>query len=212
MEWPTVAAVATAFVTLFIIVSPIGAVPLYLPMTANDPLPRRRRTAIIAAVATTVALALAAVAGDALFRFFGVSINAFRVAGGVLLFLYGMELLQMRQPRAKTTEPEIQEGVHRDEVGIIPLAIPMLAGPGAIATVLVLRGGDVTSLLGLLIAIGMLGVVIAAVLLLAMRLERFLTPVILGVLVRLEGLLSAAIGVQMIISALQSLGALPAGR
>ncbi|GDY12575.1 UPF0056 inner membrane protein [Planctomycetota bacterium] len=200
--------VLRCFVPLFIIVSPFGAVPLFLPMTANDGLSRRRRTALFAAATAGVVLAGTAVVGEAVLAFFGISLDAFRIAGGALLFLYGMDLVQMKTPRMRTSQAEIQSGVEKEEVGIIPLGIPMLAGPGAVASVLVLRSGS-SALLPLLVAIALLTATIAACLLAAAKLERWLTPVALGVLVRIEGLLLAAIAVQMVLTALRDLKALP---
>jgi multiple antibiotic resistance protein len=199
--------VAKAFITLFIITSPIGTVPLYLPMTAQDPPARRRRTALMAAATCGAVLGIAAVAGEALFGIFGISLDAFRIAGAVILFAYGIELLQMRQPRARTTDQEVQGGVDQAEVGIVPLGMPMLAGPGAIATVMVLRGSHHPAEIA--VAVALLAIVTAIILLSAVRLERFLTPVALGIVVRVEALLLTAIAVQMLVDALRGLGALP---
>lgn len=192
-------------IALFVIVSPLGAVPLFLAMTANDPLPHRRRTSIYAAVTTTVTLAGAALAGEAVFRFLGITLDAFRIAGGILLFLYGMDMVQMKRPRMKTTDEEVDEGMARAEVGIVPLGIPMLAGPGAIATVMVLQahGRDQRiDFWALMIAVLIIGIVTLVVLLLAARLDRWLSPVVMGIITRLEGLLLASLAVQMTVSGL----------
>lgn len=206
MEW--LIAIAKTAVPVFVIVSPIGAVPLFLGMTANDPPERRRRTAWIAAASSTVALLAACLVGQHIFDFFGVSLDAFRIAGGVLLFLIALDFVNVRQPRAKATDPEIEEGVRKDEVGIIPLAIPMLAGPGAIATVMVLRGSagpGWTASLPILAAIVLVGAATLGLLLAAARLQRHLTPATLGIVLRLEGLLLAAIAVQMAVTGVTNL-------
>jgi multiple antibiotic resistance protein len=192
------------FVPVLVIVSPIGAVPLFLGMTQNDPPERRARTAWIAAATTTIALATAALAGQAIFDFFGVSVDAFRIAGGILLFFIALDFVQMRQTRMKATDPEIEEGVQKQEVGIIPLGIPMLAGPGAIATVMVLRGSS-PGPWPLLVAIAAVGLATLAVLLGAARLQRHLTPATLGIVLRLQGLLLAAIAVQMTVTGVTNL-------
>jgi multiple antibiotic resistance protein len=192
------------FVPVLVIVSPIGAVPLFLGMTQNDPPERRARTAWIAAATTTIALATAALAGQAIFDFFGVSVDAFRIAGGILLFFIALDFVQMRQTRMKATDPEIEEGVQKQEVGIIPLGIPMLAGPGAIATVMVLRGSS-PGPWPLLVAITVVGLATLAVLLGAARLQRHLTPATLGIVLRLQGLLLAAIAVQMTVTGVTNL-------
>jgi len=193
-------------VPLFIIASPLGAVPLFLAMTTRDTADKRRRTGLYAALTCTVALVVAALIGEALFRFFGITIHAFRIAGAVLLFLYSMDMVQMRTPRMKTTDEEVQEGAEREQVGVIPLGIPMLAGPGAMATAMVLRmqaGGEAMYLWALLTAIVLLGAIIYATFLLAVRMQRWLGPVGLGIFIRVEGLILAAIAVQMAISGIQ---------
>lgn len=195
-------------IQVFVIVSPVGAMPLFLGMTASDPPERRRRTAWIAAIATTITLAAASFAGQAVFDFFGVSLDAFRIAGGILLFLIALDFVNVRQTRMKTTDPEYEEGVAKEEVGIIPLAIPMLSGPGAIATVMVLRGeagGGLMGTLPLLTAIILVGVATLVILLLAVRLQAHITKSALGILLRLEGLLLAAISVQMTVTGVTNL-------
>jgi multiple antibiotic resistance protein len=194
-------------VALFIIVSPLGAIPLFLGMTEGDGLDRRRRTAWIAGATTCITLLGAALLGQQIFRFFGVSIDAFRIAGGFLLFLYALDFVQVRQPRMKTTDPEFEHGVAKQETGVIPLGIPMLAGPGAIATTLVLSGTGTgwMGLLPLLVAIVLVGGITAVVLLAAARLGQHLTPTVLGIVLRLEGLLLAAISVQMMVEGVTNL-------
>jgi multiple antibiotic resistance protein len=195
-------------VPVFVIVSPIGVVPLFLGMTRDDPPERRHRTAWIAALTTTITLLAACLAGQALFRFFAVDVDAFRIAGGILLFIIALDFVQVRQTRLKTTDPEYEEGVAKNEVGIIPLAIPMLSGPGAVATVMVLRGergGDLLATIPLLAAILLVGAATLAVLLAAVRLQRWLTASTLGILLRLEGLLLAAIAVQMVVTGVTNL-------
>jgi multiple antibiotic resistance protein len=197
-----------AFVPVFVIVSPIGAAPLFLGMTKDDQPERRRRTAWIAAIACTATLAVASLVGQMVFDFFGVSIDAFRIAGGILLFFIALDFVQVRQTRMKSTEPEYEEGIAKEQVGVIPLAIPMLSGPGAIATVMVLRGEGAPGLVGavpLLTAIVLVGLATLLVLLAAVRLQRYLTPATLGIALRLEGLLLAAISVQMTVTGVTNL-------
>lgn len=195
-------------VPIFVIVSPIGAVPLFLGMTQNDPPERRRRTAWIAAIASTLTLVAASLVGQQVFDFFGVSLDAFRIAGGILLFFIALDFVQVRQARMKSTDQEYEEGVQKEQAGIIPLAIPMLSGPGAIATVMVLRGEGQhgwNAVVPMLIAIILVGVATLVVLLLASRLQRYLTAATLGIVMRLEGLLLAAISVQMVVTGVTNL-------
>ncbi len=190
------------FVPVFVIVSPIGMVPMFLGMTQNDPPKRRARTAWIAAIATTVTLAVAGLIGQHIFNFFGVSLDAFRIAGGILLFIIALDFVQVRQTRMKSTDSEIAEGVEKHEVGVIPLAIPMLSGPGAIATVMVLSGESPgwSGTIPLLTAIILVGLATLVVLLIASRMQKHLAASTLGIVLRLEGLLLAAIAVQMAVT------------
>ena len=95
---------AKSFVPVFVIVSPLGVVPMFLGMTQNDAPDHRRRTAWIAAIASTVTLVLASLIGQHIFDFFGVSVDAFRIAGGILLFIIALDFVQVRQTRMKATE------------------------------------------------------------------------------------------------------------
>jgi multiple antibiotic resistance protein len=196
-------------VPVFIITSPLGAVPLFLGMTQEDSPARRRRTAVLAAVTATLALIGAALAGQAVFDFFGVSIDAFRIAGGILLFIIALDFVQLRQARMKTTDSEIADGQHKTEVGIIPLGTPMLTGPAAMATAMVLsnsRGdGSLAAAAPLYLAFLLNGVIILVVLMASMWLQRFLTASAMGIILRLEGLLLAAIGVQMSVTGVTNL-------
>jgi multiple antibiotic resistance protein len=195
-------------VPIFVIVSPIGAVPLFLGMTQNDPPERRRRTAWIAAIASTLTLLTASLIGQQVFDFFGVSLDAFRIAGGILLFFIALDFVQVRQARMKSTDQEYEEGVQKEQAGIIPLAIPMLSGPGAIATVMVLRGEGQhgwSGIIPMLTAILLVGGATLIVLLLASRMQRYLTAATLGIVMRLEGLLLAAISVQMVVTGVTNL-------
>ncbi len=203
MEAGFLAAVVKALVTLLIIVSPHGAVPLFLSMSVDDGPLHRRRSAMYAAMTCGAVLALAAVAGEMVFSFFGITIDAFRIAGGALMFLYAIDMVQMRTPRMKTTPQEVAGGVAQQEVGIIPLGVPMLAGPGAIATVMALRLDSHEGMAVLLLAIAALTAACAVILLAAVRLERWLSPAVMGILMRLQGLLLGAIAVQMMVSGIR---------
>jgi multiple antibiotic resistance protein len=194
---------ARDFIALFVIVSPLGAVPLFLGMTQGDSEVRRRTTARIAAIATILVLVSTALGGPWIFAFFGISVDAFRIGGGILLFMIALDFVNFRGVRTKSTEQEYEEGVRKPETGLIPLAIPMLAGPGAITTVMVLEGNNRHGVLGTLALLGSItaiGLVTYVILATASRLQRYLTPVTLGVITRLEGLLLAAIAVELVVA------------
>ena len=123
---------------LFIISDPLGVVPVFLAVTANDTAERARAVALRACVVAGGLLIFFALFGTWIFNLFGISLAAFRVAGGLLLMLTALDMLRARPSETRTTPGETNDGILKDDPAIVPLAIPLLAGPGAIATVLVL--------------------------------------------------------------------------
>lgn len=130
--------VFSTLTTLLLVVDAPAAVPLFLSMTGADSEEHRRRTAFRAAVAAGIVLAAFGALGGLIFRVLGISLGAFRIAGGALLFLLAIDMLRAERSRQRTSPEEEAEGVDRPDVSIFPLAIPMLAGPGATSTVMVL--------------------------------------------------------------------------
>ncbi|MGC4063337.1 MAG: MarC family protein [Polyangiaceae bacterium] len=123
---------------LFVSVDPFGCVPLFVAMTEGDESEHRRRAALRASLVAGATLTVFAVSGTFIFRPFGVSVAAFRIAGGALLFLLAVDMLRAQRSRQRTTPEEEAEGANKQDVSTFPLGIPMLAGPGAISTVMVL--------------------------------------------------------------------------
>jgi multiple antibiotic resistance protein len=130
-----------ALTSVFFLVDPFAAVPTFLAMTEGDDDAARRRMAKRAAWTCLVVLTAFAAAGKLIFRLFGITLPAFKIAGGVILLLLGIEMLQARRTQTKETPRESEEGSEKEDVGIIPMGVPMLAGPGAISTVMVLMSG-----------------------------------------------------------------------
>jgi multiple antibiotic resistance protein len=124
--------------TLFVVVDPFGCVPLFVAMTAGDPPEAKRRTALRSSLVAMGTLTGFAVAGGLIFQVLGISVGAFRIAGGILLFLLAVDMLRAQRSRQKTTPEEEAEGTTKEDVSVFPLAIPMLAGPGATSTVVML--------------------------------------------------------------------------
>jgi len=127
-----------ALSAVFFVIDPIANVPIFLTITASDTPAQRRRTALRAALATWVTLSIFALAGGLIFKVFGISLGAFKIAGGLMLLLMSIDMMRAQPSPTRTTAEEQGEASARDDVAIFPLAIPMLAGPGAIATVMVL--------------------------------------------------------------------------
>lgn len=189
------------FTSLLAIINPLSAAPMYLALTQGYT-PEHRRTTLRNAILTAfLVLVVFALLGGIIFQLFGITIDAFRIAGGVIFFGIGMDMLQAKRARGKTTEEEEEEGLHKEEVGVTPLGIPMITGPGAITTVMVLmtQAADVPRRA---VVFGAVIVVLAiswAVLAAAPRLLRFFGQTGLNVMTRIMGLLVTVIAVQFII-------------
>ena len=125
------------FTSILFLVDPIAVVPTFLAITQGETVDQRRATARRACVAATILLIVFAVAGNLIFRAFGITLPAFRIAGGAILWLVAMDMLRGER-RTQESLAEIDEGRLKDDVAFTPLAMPMLAGPGAISTVMVL--------------------------------------------------------------------------
>jgi multiple antibiotic resistance protein len=187
--------------TLLLVVDALAAVPLFLSMTEADPAEHQQRTAFRAALAAGIVLTSFAAIGGLIFRVLGISLGAFRIAGGVLLFLLAIDMLRAQRSRQRTSPEEEAEGVDRPDVSIFPLAIPMLAGPGAISTVMVLvsraeRGWQYIVVFG---AIVLTALVSYGLLRGAVRVERRLGRTGMNVLQRVMGLILAATAVQFVV-------------
>jgi multiple antibiotic resistance protein len=197
----------TAVASILFVVDPPGALPTYLVMTATDEPARRRRTAWRASLVSTLALVAFASAGHLVFRWLNLTLPAFQIAGGLVLFLVALDMIRAR--RATQEEPgEVSEGVAKDDVAITPVAIPMLAGPAAMATVTVLisRAHNPVEVLFVYLAILVTGAVSYATLRLAEPIHRVLGKTGIQVFGRVLGLILAGIAVQFILDGLAAAG------
>jgi multiple antibiotic resistance protein len=195
---------ALTFASLFAIVDPFAAIPVFLAVTAGASVAERRRVARVACVTATAVIAGFALAGPWVFRLFGITLAAFQIAGGLVLLLAALDMLRAQASPLRATAEEVAEGVGKDDVAITPLAIPLLAGPGAITMGIVQSGraGGLVEQLVFYAVVGAVGLTAYAALRLAADGARRLSPTLLHIVTRLMGLLVAAIGVQFILSAL----------
>jgi len=191
-----------AFSSLFFIVNPFEAAPLFVTMTQGDPPAKRTRMAWHAALAACVTLVVFAVLGDVLLQLFAITIGAFRIAGGIIIFGMGMHMLRAQTPREIQTPEEVREGMDKEDIAIIPLAIPMLSGPGAMSTVLVLaqRAQTWGHLLVLMVAIVCTCGLTYLILRSAAPVTRLLGQTGQRIVARLMGLLLTVIAVQFILN------------
>ena len=197
----------SAFVTLIVVVDPIGLVPTFLAVTAGIPDPARRQVAARAAIIAGAILAGTALVGDWLLRQLGITLPAFRIAGGLLLFSIASEMVfgVRIERQSKAAEQAVEE--HVRNIAAFPLAIPLMAGPGALTATVLLSGQAAFRPLYLAILIGVIAAVAALcfiVFLLASRIERGLGTTGNVLLSRLQGVLLAALAVQYVIDGLRA--------
>ncbi len=200
-----IAAYIPAFVALFVIIDPIGLAPLFVAMTQGMTTRQRRGVAIRACVVALGLLLLFGLAGEAVLNFLGVSMPAFRIAGGVLLFLTALDMLFERRSQRRQGQADQS---HADDPSVFPLAIPLIAGPGSIATMILLTGQDGADFAHIAIIHGVMALVLLcvfALFLLAAPLERLLGPTGINVVTRLLGMLLAALSVQFVIDGMRDL-------
>jgi len=204
---------AKFFVALAAIVNPIGAVPVFINVTADQLAGDRNRTARVAAATAGGVLTVTLLCGEAILRFFGITIASFRVGGGILILLMAISMLHARMSPAKHTEEEARDSAERDSVAIVPLGIPLLAGPGAISTVILHAQRHVAAehYLLLELAIALLTSLIWLIFRLAPLISRVLGRTGINVVTRIMGLIMAAIGVEFIALGLKQLFPLLAG-
>lgn len=190
-----------ALSAIFFVMDPLATAPIFLTITHGDSEALRRRTAWRAAVAAWVILTVFAVAGGVIFQAFGISLGAFKIAGGVMLLLMSIDMMRAQPSPTRSTAEEQAESQAREDVAIFPLAIPMLAGPGAIATVMVLMSRAAWDPVRTPLVFAAIVITCAAAWLLmrsASRAERLLPRTMLSALQRIMGLLLAAIAVEFI--------------
>ena len=199
-------AAVNAFVTLLVVVDPIGLAPLFIALTQGMAREERLRVGIRAVAIAAGVLSLFALFGEALLGAIGISMPAFRVAGGILLFLTALDMLferrTARRERDSAAEPQ-------EDPSVFPLATPLLAGPGAIASVILLMGRYQGDLAGQIMVFAVLGAVLGLAMLaflLAGPLERLLRRVGVLVVTRLLGMLLAALSVQFVLDGLADFG------
>ena len=189
------------FTSVLFIVDPIAVIPTYLVITRDETPFQRRRTALRACIAAALLLISFGLAGKFVFGILGITMPAFRIAGGAILWIVAMDMLQAKRSTQEST-PEIEEGTVKEDVALTPLAMPMLAGPGAISTIMVLAGEARTLPQSIVVYLSI--VLTAAVCWLTLRIgERLMTRMGqtgIRVMTRIMGLLLAALAAQFVLT------------
>jgi multiple antibiotic resistance protein len=197
-----------ALSSIFFLVDPFAALPTFLAVTAGADAARRRKMAWKASLTALVVLSAFAVAGRYIFRMFGITLPAFEIAGGVILLLIGLDMLQAKRSPTQESHVEAAEAAQKEDAGIVPLGIPMLAGPGSITSVMVLVGQVQTpwQMVAILLAIFITAVICYLVLGNSDRVARAMGETGVRILVRIMGLLLVALAVQYFVNGMEDLG------
>lgn len=198
--------VFTTFITFFVIIDPLGIAPLFLALTPDSSEALRRQMAVKATAIAAGVLLVFAISGDLFLRSLGITLSAFRIAGGVLLFLLAIDMVFARSSGLRaTTAGEEAEAVHKTDIAVFPLAIPLIAGPGAMTSTVLLMGqqsGEPSRQVAVILVL--LGVLLLnlAVLVVATRLTRALGVTGINVITRVFGIILAALAVQFVLDGL----------
>ncbi|RME14423.1 MAG: MarC family protein [Alphaproteobacteria bacterium] len=189
-----------AFTTLFVVIDPIGLTPIFVALTRGASPAERRGIALRAVAIAALLLTLFGLVGEAVLGFLGISMSAFRIAGGILLFLTAIDMLFER--RAKRRRDQSEPGLDpAEDPSVFPLATPLIAGPGAIASMILLAGqtGEPLELVAVMAVMVAVLAVVFVFFLSAALLEKALSDTGINVLTRLLGMLLAALAVQFVL-------------
>jgi MarC family membrane protein len=197
-----------ALSSIFFLVDPFAALPTFLAITAGSDEHRRRRTAWKASLTALVFLSAFAVAGQYIFKMFGITLPAFEIAGGVILLLIGLDMLEAKRSATQEATGDTEAAASKEDAGIVPLGIPMLAGPGAIASVMVLVGQAQNrwQMVAILGSIFITAAICYLVLGNSDKVARALGDTGIRILVRIMGLLLVALAVQYFVNGMADLG------
>lgn len=192
-----------AFTSLFTLINPLGTMPVFMAMTSELTVEERNHTARKASVVAFFTIIAFALTGQLLFNFFGISVNSFRVVGGVIFFIMGMDMLQARLSQVKIRDNEVKSYV--SDISITPLAIPMICGPGAITSVIVLMedANTLPKKLVLFVSVFLIILLTWVILYSSSRLIKLLGQTGINVMMRIMGLIVMVIAVEFFFSGLK---------
>jgi multiple antibiotic resistance protein len=195
--------------SLFVIVDPLAVVPAFLAMTPTDSPEQRIRMARLACMVMAAVLIVFAVAGKWIFKFLGITMPAFQIAASLVLLLVALDMLRAQRSRVQETHEETAAGVEKTDIAVAPLAIPMLAGPGAISTAILLhnQAADITQQMALYICIVLVSFASYLIFRLSATGARWLSPIAMNITVRIMGLLLAAVAIQFAVNGIEQLKA-----
>lgn len=196
-----------SFIALLVIINPIGAVPVFISLTAHQTDTERKATIRTAALAVALVISLTGLVGEPVIRFFGISIPSFQVGGGILILLLSISMLNAQIAPARQTREEQQEAETKANIAVVPLAIPLLAGPGAMSTVIIYanKAEHWFQYVYLIGSAAIIGLLVWGALNLSAPISRLLGQTGINIATRLMGLLLAAISVEFMVDGLTKL-------
>ena len=197
--------IAIGIITVF---SPFAAIPIFVSLTSNTTIQQKNQTAKTASIAAGIAGLISIWIGEHILMFFGISMSSFKIAGGILLLLMSINMLNAKTPNAKNTKEELEEAheksVNISEIAVVPLAIPLIAGPGAISTIIIYSQQDDTLLHHFYMSL--IIVLISIIVFISLKGSTFITKKLgitgINVISRVMGLILASISIEFIISGL----------
>ena len=191
------------FTSFFTLINPLGTMPIFMTMTSQLDVSHRNKTAKKAAIVSFITIIIFAFSGQLLFNFFGISVNSFRIVGGVIFFLMGMDMLQARLGKVKVNPSEVKTYVN--DISVTPLAIPMICGPGALTNAIVMMEDATTTPMKLVLIIAVIAVMIVTYIILysSSKIMKILGETGMNVLMRLMGLIVMVIAVEFFFSGLR---------
>jgi multiple antibiotic resistance protein len=207
METGSISEYLKFFVALLAVINPVGAIPIFINLTANQDVAIRNKNGSLAAMSMGAILVVVLFSGETILRFFGISVGSFRVGGGILILLMAISMLNAKMSNVRQTKEEEIDSAERDSVAVVPLATPLLAGPGAISTVILYaqRYASAAHYLYLFGCIVLLVALTALLFRLAPTIARMLGKTGINIVTRLMGLIMAAMGVEFIAHGLKQL-------
>ncbi len=195
-------------IAIIVVVDPLGAIPIFVGLTADQTERERAHTARIAVVTMSIVLIVSTLVGESIMHAFGISLESFQVAGGILLLLLAISMMNAKRSPSKQTPEEEKEAEHKENVAVVPLAVPLLAGPAAISTVIIYATQEAAtwSLKGfLLLCILFVAALVWTAFRVSIPLSRKLGQTAMNNVTRLLGLLLAAIAVEFMTTGLAKL-------
>lgn len=202
--YPSLKFFIVSFLSLLTLVNPIGLTPVYISMMEHIPKIYRRRVLIRAIVTASFILIVFMLLGRLIFSFFGITINAFRIVGGILFFKVGMDMMEAKMSRTKSTPLETEEALQKEEIAYTPIGTPLIAGPGAITSVMILssEASNFSDRLILLASIFSVMIITFIVFHAAEKFTQKFGTTGLRILQRIMGLILMVIAVQFVVNGL----------